>query len=123
MATKAKKKAPPANTAAPVDQSCPAEGMEHPPHKGPNPKVKGSPAPYLMVDGAIKAAEFYNRAFGAEHGTLDNNPGLVQRTLFLDPDVTSARFFFVVSDTLEPGLTFVPAAGSVLSTLFFGEFR
>ena len=66
MATKAKKKAPPANTAAPVDQSCPAEGMEHPPHKGPNPKVKGSPAPYLMVDGAIKAAEFYKRAFGAE---------------------------------------------------------
>ena len=40
--------------------------MEHPQHKGPNPKVKGSPAPYLMVDGAIKAAEFYKRAFGAE---------------------------------------------------------
>ena len=66
MATKAKKKLPPANAAAPVDQSRPGEGMEHPPHKGPNPKVKGSPAPYLMVDGAIKAAEFYKRAFGAE---------------------------------------------------------
>jgi hypothetical protein len=54
MATKAKKKSPPSNAAAPVDQSCPAEGMEHPPHKGPNPKVKGSPAPYLMVDGPLR---------------------------------------------------------------------
>ena len=61
MATKAKKKSPPANAAAPVDQSCPGEGMEHPPHKGPNPQVKGSPAPYLMLDGAIKAAEIHDR--------------------------------------------------------------
>ncbi|RAK56468.1 VOC family protein [Phenylobacterium deserti] len=28
-------------------------------------EVKGGVAPYLMVDGAIKAAEFYGRAFGA----------------------------------------------------------
>ena len=71
MATKAKKTL----TAAPksgakgaaADQSCPAEGMQAPPaRKGPNPQVKGSPAPYLMVDGAIKAAEFYKRAFGAQ---------------------------------------------------------
>jgi len=28
--------------------------------------VKGGPIAYLMVDGAMKAAEFYQRAFGAE---------------------------------------------------------
>ena len=31
-----------------------------------NPKVLGGVAPYLMVDGAAKAAAFYKRAFGAE---------------------------------------------------------
>jgi uncharacterized glyoxalase superfamily protein PhnB len=31
-----------------------------------NPHVKGGVAPYLTVDGAMKAAEFYQRAFGAE---------------------------------------------------------
>ena len=30
------------------------------------PQVKGGVVPYLQVDGAIKAAEFYKRAFGAE---------------------------------------------------------
>jgi PhnB protein len=32
----------------------------------PLPAVRGGVAPYLMVDGAAKAAEFYRRAFGAE---------------------------------------------------------
>jgi uncharacterized glyoxalase superfamily protein PhnB len=32
----------------------------------PNVKVLGGLVPYLMVDGAVKAAEFYARAFGAE---------------------------------------------------------
>jgi PhnB protein len=72
MATKAKKapRAPskPAAKAAAADQSCPAEGMEAAPapRNAPHPQVKGGPAPYLMVDGAVKAAEFYKRAFGAE---------------------------------------------------------
>jgi uncharacterized glyoxalase superfamily protein PhnB len=30
------------------------------------PAVRGGVAPYLMVDGAAKAADFYRRAFGAE---------------------------------------------------------
>jgi PhnB protein len=30
------------------------------------PAVRGGVAPYLMVDGAVKAADFYKRAFGAE---------------------------------------------------------
>jgi PhnB protein len=64
MATKAAK---PVSKAAPAEQGCPAEGMQMPPEfKGPHPQVKGGPAPYLMVDGAAKAAEFYKRAFGAE---------------------------------------------------------
>ncbi len=32
----------------------------------PNPKVLGGVVPYLTVDGARKAAEFYRKAFGAE---------------------------------------------------------
>jgi uncharacterized glyoxalase superfamily protein PhnB len=31
-----------------------------------NPAVKGGVVPYLTVDGAMKAADFYQRAFGAE---------------------------------------------------------
>lgn len=31
-----------------------------------NPPVKGGLVAYLLVDGAMKAAEFYQRAFGAE---------------------------------------------------------
>jgi uncharacterized glyoxalase superfamily protein PhnB len=31
-----------------------------------NPSVKGGAIPYLTVDGATKAAEFYQKAFGAE---------------------------------------------------------
>jgi uncharacterized glyoxalase superfamily protein PhnB len=34
--------------------------------KSANPQVLGGVVPYLMVDGASKAAEFYQRAFGAE---------------------------------------------------------
>ena len=65
MARKATKSAP--AKAALIEQSCPAEGMEPPKAApGPLPQVKGGPAPYLMVDGAVKAAEFYKRAFGAE---------------------------------------------------------
>ena len=30
------------------------------------PPVKGGVVPYLIVDGAMKAADFYQRAFGAE---------------------------------------------------------
>ena len=31
-----------------------------------NPQVKGGAVPYLTVDGAVKAAEFYKKAFAAE---------------------------------------------------------
>ncbi len=34
------------------------------------PAVKGGVVAYLQVDGAIKAAEFYRRAFGAETATI-----------------------------------------------------
>lgn len=34
--------------------------------KAANPQVLGGVAPYLTVDGASRAAEFYKRAFGAE---------------------------------------------------------
>jgi PhnB protein len=34
-----------------------------------NPAVKGGVIAYLQVDGAMKAAEFYKRAFGAELAT------------------------------------------------------
>jgi uncharacterized glyoxalase superfamily protein PhnB len=34
------------------------------------PPVKGGLVPYLMVDGAIKAAEFYKQAFAAEEATI-----------------------------------------------------
>jgi uncharacterized glyoxalase superfamily protein PhnB len=37
--------------------------------QGANPEVKGGAIPYLQVDGAMKAAEFYQRAFGAEVAT------------------------------------------------------
>jgi PhnB protein len=32
----------------------------------PRPQVLGAVTPYLMIDGASRAAEFYQRAFGAE---------------------------------------------------------
>ena len=34
--------------------------------QSPNPQVKGGVVPYLTVDGATKAAEFYKKAFAAE---------------------------------------------------------
>jgi PhnB protein len=36
----------------------------------PNPPVKGGVVPYLTVDGAIKAAEFYKKAFAAEVASI-----------------------------------------------------
>ena len=35
-----------------------------------NPEVKGGAIPYLTVDGAIKAAEFYKKAFAAETAAI-----------------------------------------------------
>jgi PhnB protein len=34
------------------------------------PQVKGGAVPYLMLDGAIKAAEFYKKAFAAEAAAI-----------------------------------------------------
>jgi uncharacterized glyoxalase superfamily protein PhnB len=36
------------------------------PAMGPLPRVQGGVAPYLSVQGAIKASQFYQKAFGAE---------------------------------------------------------
>ena len=36
----------------------------------PKVEVKGGVVPYLSVDGALKAAEFYRKAFGAEIATM-----------------------------------------------------
>src|SRR5689334_21532258 len=59
--------APKSAAKAAAEQNCPAEGVKAPAEfKGPHPDVKGGPAPYLMVDGAVKAAEFYKRTFGVE---------------------------------------------------------
>jgi PhnB protein len=44
------------------------------------PPVKGGVVPYLCVDGAIKAAAFYQRAFGAEQAAL-NPPDEQGRTM------------------------------------------
>jgi PhnB protein len=35
-----------------------------------NPQVKGGVVPYLTVNGAVKAAEFYRQAFAAEVATI-----------------------------------------------------
>jgi PhnB protein len=42
-----------------------AQAKQNPETK-PNPQVKGGVVPYLTVDGAAKAAEFYTKAFAAE---------------------------------------------------------
>lgn len=39
-------------------------------YKYPNPPVKGGAVVYLSVDGAVKAAEFYQKAFAAELAAL-----------------------------------------------------
>ena len=39
-------------------------------HQPPAPEVKGGAIPYLAIDGAMKAVEFYQRAFGAEVATV-----------------------------------------------------
>ena len=36
----------------------------------PQPQVKGGAVPYLTVNGAVKAAEFYKKAFSAEVATI-----------------------------------------------------
>ena len=39
-----------------------------------NPEVKGGVAPYIFVDGAAAAIDFYKRAFGAEEVTRMDGP-------------------------------------------------
>jgi uncharacterized glyoxalase superfamily protein PhnB len=39
-------------------------------YKYPNPPVKSGAVAYLSVDGAVKAAEFYKKAFAAELATM-----------------------------------------------------
>jgi uncharacterized glyoxalase superfamily protein PhnB len=36
----------------------------------PNPQVKGGAVPYLTLNGAVKAAEFYKKAFAAEVASI-----------------------------------------------------
>jgi uncharacterized glyoxalase superfamily protein PhnB len=68
MATRAKK-APVGTLEAPAVSGCPGEAMKMKDlatSGEPNPEVLGGPVPYLQVDGAARAAEFYKRAFGAK---------------------------------------------------------
>jgi uncharacterized glyoxalase superfamily protein PhnB len=64
MAARAKTKA---KLKAVEEQVRPGEAAQMPEcPKLPQPEVLGGPVPYLQVDGAARAAEFYKRAFGAK---------------------------------------------------------
>jgi uncharacterized glyoxalase superfamily protein PhnB len=50
------------------------ETLETPADTAPQPPVKGGVVPYLTVDGAGKAADFYQRAFAAEEVSRMGTP-------------------------------------------------
>jgi uncharacterized glyoxalase superfamily protein PhnB len=56
-----------ASNAPATASSCPADATKIPDAATcPKPEVLGGPVPYLQLDGAIRAADFYKRAFGAQ---------------------------------------------------------
>jgi PhnB protein len=61
--------------------------------KMPNPPVKGGAVPYLTVDGAIKAAEFYQKAFAAEVATI-YPPDAKGRTMHAHVYINGASVMF-----------------------------
>ena len=75
----------------------------------PNPPVKGGAVPYITVDGALKAVEFYKKAFAAEvaHVHPADEKG---RTMHAHLYINGASL--MLSDPYpEHGHPFVPPAG------------
>ena len=77
--------------------------------KPPMAPVKGGVVPYLMIDGVMKALEFYQAAFGAEVAAL-NPPDAKGRTMHAHIYLNGASIMF--SDPFpEQGAAYAPAAG------------
>ena len=73
------------------------------------PPVKGGAVPYLSVDGAMKAVEFYKKAFGAEVAVI-NPPDDKGRTMHAHLYINGSSV--MLSDFYpEHGYAPVPAAG------------
>jgi PhnB protein len=71
--------------------------------------VKGGVVAYLAVEGAIKCAEFYQKAFGAEQ-VLVNPPDEQGRTMHVHLYINGSSV--MLSDPFpEQGCGYVPAAG------------
>jgi PhnB protein len=71
--------------------------------------VKGGAVPYLSVDGAIKAVEFYKRAFGAEVATLytpDDKGRTMHAHLYINGGSVMLSDFYP-----EHGMPVTPPAG------------
>jgi uncharacterized glyoxalase superfamily protein PhnB len=71
--------------------------------------VKGGVVAYLNVDGAIKAAEFYQKAFGAEVAALyapDDKGRTMHAHLYINGGSVMLSDFYP-----EQGVPVVPAAG------------
>ncbi len=83
-----------------------------------NATVKGGVVPYLQVDGAVKAAEFYTKAFGAEIEAI-HPPDDKGRTMHAHIYLNGSSI--MLSDAFpEHGHPHQPAAGYNL-TLILGE--
>ena len=74
-----------------------------------NPQVRGGVVPYLMVDGAVKAAEFYKKAFAAEIAVV-HPPDAKGRTMHAHLYINGSSV--MLGDPFpEHGAAYVPAAG------------
>ena len=74
-----------------------------------NPQVKGGAIAYLTVDGAVKAAEFYQQAFAAEVVAM-HPPDDKGRTMHCHLYINGGSV--MLSDPYpEHGVPYVPAAG------------
>lgn len=82
----------------------------------PMPKVLGGLVPYLQVDGALKAAEFYRRAVGAEQ-VFAYPPDEQGRTMHVHLYVNGSSL--MLSDAYpEHGQPHKPAQGFTLQLVF-----
>jgi PhnB protein len=59
----------------------------------PNPPVKGGAVPYLTLDGAVRAAEFYKKAFAAEVASIQP-PDEKGRTMHAHVYINGASVMF-----------------------------
>jgi len=67
----------------------------------PNPPVKGGAIVYLTVDGAVKAVEFYKKAFAGEVAWVIGPDGNVERRPVKTGSVTGDSM--AVLEGLQPG--------------------